>query len=70
MSGRPTQAQVHGWADEVMSIGERIGRHFARSEPRQRAVGYIRGLLSSAVSHALIVRNSLGYNLLSVNGSR
>jgi hypothetical protein len=26
--------------------------------------------LSSAVSHALIVRNSLGYNLLSVNGSR
>ncbi len=46
MSGRPTQAQVHGWADEVMSIGERIGRHFARSEPRQRAVGSIRGLLS------------------------
>jgi CRISPR-associated endonuclease/helicase Cas3 len=27
-------------------------------------------LLSSAVSHALIVRNSLGYNLLSVSGSR
>jgi len=45
MSGRPTQAQVHGWADEVTAIGGRIGRHFARSEPRQRAVGYIRGLL-------------------------
>src|SRR5262249_47106930 len=26
----------------------RIGRHFARSEPRQRAVGYLRGLLSDA----------------------
>ena len=46
MSGRPTQAQVHGWADEVTAIGGRIGPHFARSEPRQRAVGYIRGLLS------------------------
>jgi SRSO17 transposase len=46
MSGRPTAAQVAGWADEVTAVGERIGRHFARSEPRQRAVGYVRGLLS------------------------
>jgi SRSO17 transposase len=27
-------------------VGERLGRHFARSEPRRRAVGYLRGLLS------------------------
>src|SRR5437763_15953905 len=46
MSGRPTAAQVRRWADEVMAVGERIGRHFARSEPRRRAVGYLRGLLS------------------------
>ncbi|HVT68379.1 MAG TPA: IS701 family transposase [Trebonia sp.] len=46
MSGRPTREQVTGWADEVTAVGERIGRHFARSEPRRRAVGYIRGLLS------------------------
>jgi SRSO17 transposase len=46
MSGRPTREQVAGWADEVAAVGDRIGRHFARSEPRQRAVGYIRGLLS------------------------
>ena len=46
MSGRPTAAQVAGWADEVEAVGERIGRHFVRSEPRRRAVGYIRGLLS------------------------
>ena len=32
------------WADEVEAVGERIGRHFARSEPRRRAVGYVRGL--------------------------
>src|ERR687897_2842680 len=46
MSGRPTAKQVAGWADEVAGVGDRIGRHFARSEPRKRAVGYVRGLLS------------------------
>jgi SRSO17 transposase len=46
MSGRPTAKQVAGWADEVTAVGERIGGRFARSEPRRRAVGYIRGLLS------------------------
>jgi SRSO17 transposase len=48
MSGRPTAAQIAGWANEVSAVGERIGRHFARSEPRRRAVGYVRGLLSDA----------------------
>jgi SRSO17 transposase len=46
MSGRPTPTQVHHWAAEVDTVGQRIGRHFRRSEPRQRAIGYIRGLLS------------------------
>jgi SRSO17 transposase len=46
MSGRPTAAEVARWADEVAAVGDRIGRHFARSEPRDRAVGYLRGLLS------------------------
>lgn len=46
MSGRPTREQVTAWAEEVGVVGERIGRHFARSEPRRRAVGYVRGLLS------------------------
>jgi SRSO17 transposase len=30
----------------VAVVGDRIGRHFARSEPRRRAIGYVRGLLS------------------------
>jgi SRSO17 transposase len=47
MSGRPTARQVAGWADELTEVGERIGGRFARSEPRRRAVGYIRGLLSA-----------------------
>jgi SRSO17 transposase len=46
MSGRPTAQQVVGWADELAAVGERIGGRFVRSEPRQRALGYIRGLLS------------------------
>jgi SRSO17 transposase len=46
MSGRPTTQQVTDWADELTAVGERIGGRFARSEPRQRAVGYVRGLLS------------------------
>ena len=46
MSGQPTQRVVTQWAEEVAVVGERIGRHFARSEPRQRAVAYLRGLLS------------------------
>ena len=47
MSGRPTARQVAGWADELAAVGERIGPRFARSEPRRRAAGYIRGLLST-----------------------
>src|SRR5437763_12564895 len=47
MSGRPTQRQVKSWADELTSVGERIGGHFARSGPRRRALGYIQGLLSA-----------------------
>ena len=46
MSGRPTTAHVVAWADAVEAVGRRIGTRFARSEPRVRAVGYIRGLLS------------------------
>jgi SRSO17 transposase len=30
------------------AVGERIGRHVARREPRQRALGYLRGLLRDA----------------------
>jgi len=48
MSGRPTQQQVKGGADELTVVAERIGPRFARSEPRRRAAGYVRGLLGQA----------------------
>lgn len=44
----PTAEDVHRWASELTAVAERIGRHFARSEPRQRAVDYVRGLLGDA----------------------
>jgi SRSO17 transposase len=46
MSGRPTAIQVAAWADELAAVAGRVGRHFVRSEPRRRAAGYLRGLLS------------------------
>lgn len=48
MSGRPTRAVVERWAAEIEAVAERIGPRFARSEPRRRAVGYLRGLLGDA----------------------
>src|SRR4051812_37402643 len=47
MSGRLTARQVAGWADELAAVGDRLAPHFTRSEPRRRAVGYLRGLLST-----------------------
>jgi SRSO17 transposase len=48
MAGRPTAGQVAGRAGELTAVADRIGRHFARSEPRRRAAGYLRGLLGDA----------------------
>ena len=46
MSGRLTAAPLRDWASELDVVGERIARHFPRVEPRQRAMGYLRLLLS------------------------
>ena len=40
-------ADVQEWADGLAEIGELIGARFARSEPRENAVAYLRGLLSA-----------------------
>lgn len=41
-------AEVREWADGLEEIGGLIGPRFARSEPRENAVDYLRGLLSGA----------------------
>ena len=45
MSDTTTEAEVAQWAGELDAVADRIGPRFKRSEPRRRAVGYIRGLL-------------------------
>ena len=40
-------AQVQEWADGLEELSALIGRRFARSEPREHAMAYIRGLLSA-----------------------
>lgn len=41
-----TVIQARGWAVELQTLVESIGHHFPRSEPRQRALAYLKGLLS------------------------
>ena len=38
MSGRPIAQQVDRWAEEFAAVGERLGQHFCRAEPRERVV--------------------------------
>lgn len=42
------QKMVRSWTEELEAVGERLSVHFARSEVRQRARDYLRGLLSGA----------------------
>jgi SRSO17 transposase len=40
-------AQVQEWADGLAELSALIGPRFARSEPREHAIAYVRGLLSA-----------------------
>jgi hypothetical protein len=42
---RPTSDDVRQWADELDRVGQRLAGRFARSEPRARALDYLRRLL-------------------------
>jgi SRSO17 transposase len=44
----PSVADLHTWAEALDGIQTRLAPHFARAEPRQRALGYLTGLLSAA----------------------
>lgn len=46
MPAQPTITDVRDWARELDVVGQRLARRFARSEPRHKAVEYLRGLLS------------------------
>ncbi len=42
----PLLNEITGWAEDLVAVGHRLGRYFARAEARQRALSYVRGLLS------------------------
>jgi SRSO17 transposase len=44
--GRVGVVELEGWAAELEALHGRIAGRFARSEPRQRAAAYLRGLLA------------------------
>lgn len=46
MSDTITVAEIHAWADELEEIRALIGDQFARTEPRNNAIGNLQGLLS------------------------
>ncbi len=48
MPAQPAVADIRDWAHELDTVGERLARRFPRSEPRRRAIEYLRGLLSDA----------------------
>ena len=39
---------LRSWSEELEAVGNRLSEHFARSQVRQRAQDYLRGLLSEA----------------------
>jgi SRSO17 transposase len=46
MEGFPSIEELRRWADRLEEVQERLAPYFERSEPRHRAIAYIRGLLS------------------------
>jgi SRSO17 transposase len=47
---KTTPSQVARWAQDLVQLHARIAPHFARPEPRRRALAYLQGLLSD-VAH-------------------
>lgn len=43
----PARREITSWAEQLTEVAERIGPRFLRSEPRQQALAYLQGLLSS-----------------------
>src|SRR5450432_3933124 len=44
----PAAADLHTWAAELDGVGAKLAPRFERSEPRQRVLAYLTGLLSNA----------------------
>lgn len=47
MEGFPSIEDLRIWADRLEEVQNRLAPHFERAEPRQRAMAYLRGLMST-----------------------
>src|SRR5260221_2068709 len=61
MEGFPSIEDLRSWADRLEEVQERLAPYFERAEPRQRAMAYIRGLVS-------ITERKNGWQLAEVAG--
>ena len=46
-SAQTFQVEVESWAAQLEEVHTRIAHRFARAEPRQRVLAYLKGLLSN-----------------------
>lgn len=46
-SPQTLQLEVESWAAQLKAVHTRIAHRFARAEPRQRVLAYLKGLLSN-----------------------
>jgi SRSO17 transposase len=60
---QPGVEEVDGWAAQLRALVDHIGHHFARTEARERVLGYLTGLLSS-------VERKNGWQLAEAVGDR
>ena len=61
MEGFPSIKDLRSWADHLEEVQERLAPYFERAEPRQRAMAYLRGLMS-------ITERKNGWQLAEVAG--
>src|SRR5260370_20477662 len=59
----PSIEDLRMWADRLEEVQKRLAPYFERAEPRQRAMAYIRGLLSTT-------ERKNGWQLAEVAGAR
>ena len=73
MSQTVDRRMLRSWTEELEAVGDRLSDHFARSEVRQRAQDYLRGLLSEAERKnswqlAEVAGNSTPYGIQHLRG--
>ena len=56
------RTKLNAWEAELVSVHERLGGLFRRSEPRQRSLAYLQGLLGSIERKNVGLEGNVGDN--------